>query len=113
MGKLLRQATLDSAYTSRNKLIRGHFGYGYGWRTFSGEGERIVYHTGWWHGFKHIYVRDLNNDVTVILLSNLTNGSLLKLDGLYKIVGMPIVRKGAYLTNGQIAPTHQKETDED
>jgi len=113
MGKLLRQATLDSAYTSHNKLIRGHFGYGYGWRTFSGEGERIVYHTGWWHGFKHIYVRDLNNDVTVILLSNLTNGSLLKLDGLYKIVGMPIVRKGAYLTNGQIAPTHQKETDED
>ena len=112
-GRLLKQSTLDSAYTSHNELIRGHFGYGYGWRTFSGEGARIVYHTGWWHGFKHIYLRDLNNDITVVLLSNLTNGSLLKLDGLYKIVGMPIVRKGAYLANGQIAPSHQKEADED
>lgn len=111
--KLLKHTTLEDAYTSHNNLERGHFGYGYGWRTFTGDSRWVVYHTGWWHGFKHIYLRDLDKDITIILLSNLTNGSLLKLDNLYQIVGMPIVRKGAYLANGQISNAVQKETDED
>lgn len=99
-GKLLKKATLDSAYTGHNELVRGHFNYGYGWRIFEGKNEKVVYHTGWWHGFRHIYLRDLKSDVTIVLLCNLTNGSLLKLDELYKMVGMPIVRKGAYYGNG-------------
>jgi CubicO group peptidase (beta-lactamase class C family) len=98
-GRLLKKATLDSAYAPRNPLIRGHFSYGYGWRLYEGPGEKVVYHTGWWHGFRHIYLRDLKNDIVVVLLTNLSNGSLGKLDELFKIVGMPVVRKGAY--NGQ------------
>jgi len=42
----------------------------------------------------------LRNDVTIVLLTNLTNGSLLQLDDLFKIVGMPVVRKSAYNGNG-------------
>jgi CubicO group peptidase (beta-lactamase class C family) len=99
-GKLLKKATLDSAYTGHNETSRGHFNYGYGWRIFDGDKDKVVYHTGWWHGFRHIYLRDLKSDVTIVLLCNLTNGSLLKLDELYKMVGMPIVRKGAYYGNG-------------
>ncbi len=99
-GKLLGKAWQDSAYTGHNKLVRGHFNYGYGWRTFDGDGHKVVYHTGWWHGFRHIYLRDLTADVTVVLLSNLTNGSLLQLDDLFKMVGMPVVRKSAYTGNG-------------
>ena len=98
-GRLLKKGTLDSAYVARNPLIRGHFSYGYGWRLYEGPGEKVVYHTGWWHGFRHIYLRDLKNDIVVVLLTNLSNGSLGKLDELFKIVGMPVVRKGAY--NGQ------------
>jgi hypothetical protein len=82
-------------------MQKGHFNYGYGWRTFQDSKNKVVYHTGWWHGFRHIYLRQLNNDVTLILLSNLTNGSLLKLDELYNMVGMPIVRRSAYTGNGQ------------
>jgi len=99
-GKLLNKSLLDSAYTGHNDLVRGHFNYGYGWRTFTGGNHQVVYHTGWWHGFRHIYLRDLTADVTIVLLSNLTNGSLLQLDELFKIVGMPIVRKSAYNGNG-------------
>jgi CubicO group peptidase (beta-lactamase class C family) len=99
-GKLLKKSTLDSAYKGHNEMIRGHFNYGYGWRTFEGKNEKVVYHTGWWHGFRHIYLRDLKSDVTIVLLCNLTNGSLLQLDELYKMVGMPVVRKGAYYGNG-------------
>ncbi|MCJ8208251.1 beta-lactamase family protein [Mucilaginibacter sp. RS28] len=102
-GLLIKPATQDSAYTPRNPMIRGHFNYGYGWRIFEGPGQKVVYHTGWWHGFRHIYLRDMKNDITIVLLGNLVNGSLLHLDDLFKITGMPIVRKGAYSGNGDTA----------
>ncbi|HYK77499.1 MAG TPA: serine hydrolase [Daejeonella sp.] len=99
-GRLLKKATMDSVYTPRNEMIKGHFNYGYGWRMFESKDHKVVYHTGWWHGFRHIYLRDLSKDVTIVLLSNLTNGSLQKLDDLYKMLGMPVVRKNAYTGNG-------------
>lgn len=94
--RLLKKTSLDSAYASHNKMERGHFNYGYGWRTFQDSEHKVVYHTGWWHGFRHIYLRQIDKDITVILLTNLTNGSLHRLDELYKMVGMPVVRRGAY-----------------
>lgn len=99
-GRLISPATQDSAYTARNPWIRGHFNYGYGWRLFESPGQKVVYHTGWWHGFRHIYLRDMKNDVTIVLLGNMVNGSLLHLDDLFKLTGMPIVRKSAYTGNG-------------
>ncbi|HTH83196.1 MAG TPA: serine hydrolase domain-containing protein [Mucilaginibacter sp.] len=99
-GKLLKQSTMDSAYTPRNPWIHGHFSYGYGWRIFEAPGQKVIYHTGWWHGFRHIYLRDIKDDITIVLLTNLSNGSLLKLDDLFKVTGMPIVRKSAYKGNG-------------
>lgn len=102
-GRLLKQATQDSAYTCRNQMVHGHFNYGYGWRIFEAPGQKVVYHTGWWHGFRHIFIRDLKNDVTIVLLGNMVNGSLLHLDDLFKITGMPIVRKSAYTGTGDEA----------
>ncbi|HEY9196416.1 MAG TPA: serine hydrolase domain-containing protein [Mucilaginibacter sp.] len=99
-GLLLKPATLDSAYVPRNPMVHGHFSYGYGWRTFTAPGQQVIYHTGWWHGFRHIYLRDMKDDITVVLLTNLANGSLLKLDDLFNTVGMPVVRKSAYNGNG-------------
>lgn len=100
-GRLLKSETLDSAYVPRNDpQKKSVFGYGYGWRTFNHQDQHIVYHTGWWHGFRNLYVRDLKNDVTIVLLSNMANGSLVKLDELYKILGMPILRKNAYNSDG-------------
>jgi len=100
-GRLIKPATQDSAYTDRNPMIRGHFNYGYGWRLFDGNNEKVVYHTGWWHGFRHIFVRDLKNDVTIVVLGNLCNGALLHLDNLFKMEGTPVIRKGAYNGSGE------------
>ena len=102
-GRLLKQESLDSAYKGHNEMVRGHFNYGYGWRTFDAPGQKVVYHTGWWHGFRHIYLRDLKNDITIILLTNLTGGSLLQLEQLYTMVGMPVVQKSAYTGKGDPA----------
>lgn len=102
-GRLVTQKSLDSAYKGRNKPVNGHFNYGYGWRMFDGEGmDKVVYHTGWWHGFRHIYIRDLDKDIVVIFLGNLTNGSLMHLDELFKYLKMPIIRKGAYTGAGSL-----------
>lgn len=102
-GRVLKKETLDSAYTGHSKMERGHFNYGYGWRLFVEGDHRVAYHTGWWHGFRHIYLRDLKNDITIVLLTNLSNGSLHQLDELYKITGMPVVRRSAYSGNGETA----------
>ncbi len=89
-GRLLKQSSMDSAYVPRNPIIHGHFSYGYGWRLFEAPGQQVIYHTGWWHGFRHIYLRDIKDDITIVMLSNLSNGSLLKLDDLFKLAGMPV-----------------------
>ncbi len=95
-GLLLNKTTLDSAYTPHSKLQNNYFGYGLGWRMFvdSAKNEQIIYHTGWWHGFRHIFLRDMKRDITIVVLSNLVNGSINQLDDLYKILGMPVVRRG-------------------
>ncbi len=108
-GKLLKAETMDSAYAAHNVMQRGHFNYGYGWRTFEKGNNKVVYHTGWWHGFRNIYLRQVNKDITIILLTNLTNGSLLKLDELYKVAGMPVVRRSAYSGNGQSSVTDDED----
>lgn len=99
-GRLLGKELLDSAYMPRSDAKRGLFSYGYGWRTFSPEGVKVVYHPGWWHGFRNLYVRDLTHDVTIVMLSNFVNGSLNHLDDLYKILEIPILRQNAYDANG-------------
>lgn len=99
-GRILSKTMQDSAYVPRSDARRGLFSYGYGWRTFTPSDAQIVYHTGWWHGFKNLYVRDLTNDVTIVLLSNFVNNSLNHLDDLYKILEIPILRQNAYDASG-------------
>ncbi len=107
--RLLTKKSIDSLYKGRNTPVNGYFNYGYGWRIFDNHDmSKIVYHTGWWHGFHHIYIRDLNKNIVIIFLGNLANGSLLHLDELFKHLKMPIIRKGAYTKPGS-API----TDED
>ncbi|MFM6975272.1 MAG: serine hydrolase domain-containing protein [Sphingobacteriaceae bacterium] len=111
-GDLLEKSSLDSAYAPHNPLKSGHFSYGYGWRTFTAADQQVVYHTGWWHGFRHIFVRDLKNDITVVMLSNLTNGSLLQLDELYQMLGMPVIRRNAYSRDGVYTGGSSVEVDD-
>lgn len=95
-GRLLTKQTLDSAYTPHSKLQQNYFGYGLGWRMYvdSVHKEQVIYHTGWWHGFRHIFLRDQKRDITIVILSNLVNGSINQIDDVYKILGMPVVRRG-------------------
>jgi len=101
-GRVVKKELLDSAYVGRSKPVNGVFNYGYGWRLYENKGHTIVYHTGWWHGFKNLYIRDIENDITIVLLSNMANASLNRLDDLYHILEMPVIRQGAYNTRGEL-----------
>ena len=101
-GRILTPATQDSSYVSRAKKAHDLFSYGYGWRIYEKDNHIVTYHTGWWHGFKNLYIRDLKNDITIILLTNLANSSLQHLDELYAILDMPVIRQGAYEQRGNL-----------
>lgn len=71
-NKLLSQATLKEAYTPHSKWLNGH-SYGFGWRLFQYNGDTIIYHGGWWHGFNADFIRDVKEKNTIIVLSNHIN----------------------------------------
>lgn len=101
-GRVVGEELLDSAYTGYSKPVREVFNYGFGWRLYKRGDHTVAYHTGWWHGFKSLYVRDLKNDITIVFLSNLANSSLTHLDEIYEILDMPVIRRGAYNSRGEL-----------
>lgn len=69
-NQFISQENKDDAFTPRSpwKVSKN---YGLGWRikTYP-SGEKYVYHTGWWHGYQGIFSRYLEDEFTVIILSN-------------------------------------------
>jgi CubicO group peptidase (beta-lactamase class C family) len=82
-GVLLSDSTKADAYTNRSKYYRKP--YGLGWRLDSYKGNRIIYHHGWWRGFKTYFIRNIEEDKTIIILSNTVNGSRLNNKMLLKL----------------------------
>ncbi len=72
--KLLKKETIDQSFTGYSNEHKGKRNYGYGWRMIdNGNGNKIVYHNGWWHGYNSEFLRRLNDQTTIIILSNKDN----------------------------------------
>ncbi|MEO7020295.1 MAG: serine hydrolase, partial [Ktedonobacteraceae bacterium] len=74
--KILSQSSLDQAYTATSPTSDfGNTGYGDGW--FIGKspvpGHRLIWHYGSIDGFRTYIGRYIDDDVTIIFLSNLAN----------------------------------------
>ena len=79
-GKILSDSIMNLAFTPHNK-VRHNKSYGLGWRiNLHKELGKILYHTGWWHGNRSIYIKIPKNDYTVIILSNSIQGSAYNLN---------------------------------
>lgn len=66
--KLMSAETLEEAFLPGTKRRRSD-SYGFGWRiktTMPG----VVYHFGWWRGYKSCFIRDLDNEIVIIVLNN-------------------------------------------
>jgi CubicO group peptidase (beta-lactamase class C family) len=73
-GRLFSQRTLDSAFAPYSFERPGVRNYGLGWRmTFEENGKKILYHNGWWHGNNAVFIRLLDEEMTIIVLGNKYN----------------------------------------
>lgn len=82
-NELLSAKTQTLAYTptSKEREEKGKDNYGFGWRLKnSHNGYQIVYHTGWWKGFRGNFIRNLSKDITIITLDNIKRGLFLSLE---------------------------------
>ncbi len=62
---------INIAYQGWNNELHDHDNYGYGWRiNMLPDSSKIVYHTGWWKGFRSYFFRSLRDEKTIIVLSN-------------------------------------------
>jgi CubicO group peptidase (beta-lactamase class C family) len=70
-NKLVKPETLAEAFLPASPEKKGNKNYGLGWRlSTSIDGSKFVFHTGWWRGFNAVFLKDIKNDVLVIILSN-------------------------------------------
>ncbi len=71
-NQLISESSLSMAFESgilRNGY-RTNYGFGFRIKKGSNENENIIYHHGWWRGYRTAYVRLPNNTLLVILNNN-------------------------------------------
>jgi len=74
--KILKRESLVNAMNGKSEDKKIFNNYGYGWHLGKVYwGQPLVYHGGLWNGFNTLFIRRLNDDVLIIVLSNITNWS--------------------------------------
>jgi CubicO group peptidase (beta-lactamase class C family) len=70
-GQLFSKGVLDSAYAGYSFEKPGQRNYGLGWRMLMiPNGKKLIYHNGWWHGNRTVFIRMLDENATIIALCN-------------------------------------------
>ncbi len=73
-GKRVSKKLLDKSFFLAHKDLYDHDNYGYGWRVnMRPDSSMIVYHNGWWKGFRTYFYRDLKSKKSIIILTNRSN----------------------------------------
>lgn len=86
-GKIIQLKNIEKAYMAANPELKGWRNYGFGWRiNQTNPDKKIVYHTGWWRGYRTYFLRNLSDHSSIIILSNTVNCSLNSLQSLYSLV---------------------------
>ncbi len=85
---LLSQESINNMYKPRSKFNRKGGSYGLGWRIIEPRENypRVIYHLGWWRGYRSYFIRVPEQDIAIVLLSNLARGSFLNKDELLDLV---------------------------
>lgn len=106
-NKFLSEKSKNDAFTPRSPWnVTKNYGLGWRLRTFP-NGEKYVYHTGWWHGYQGILSRYIKDDFTIIILSNrFVHGISKNSELIYEIASN-------YLSLTKFDEIHKKENEED
>ena len=75
-NRLVSDSLLTKAYTAAHPELLINDNYGFGWRINDADStNKIVYHSGWWKGFRSYYIRELGAKKTIIVLSNVSRNT--------------------------------------
>ncbi len=75
--QLFSKETREAAFTPYSNEKPGIRNYGYGWRmNVYPDGRKVIYHNGWWHGSNTVFIRMIQDSVTIIVLGNKYNGAI-------------------------------------
>ena len=86
-NKLVKQETLAEAFREGSPELHGLRNYGFGWRINKQNPEKqIVYHSGWWRGFRTFFMRNLTDHNAIIVLTNTVNYSINSLGEVNQLV---------------------------
>jgi CubicO group peptidase (beta-lactamase class C family) len=106
---VIKLSSLAEAFTPQHtkpKVLTTN--YGLGWRLKQLEnGEWITYHTGWRHGFKNYYLHNQKDNSAIIILGNMANHSLAKVNIVQSIL---YPEKAKYFLKGEILPAEYEAT---
>ncbi len=84
---LISPSTLQNACTPHTPCRPTKDYYGYGWRIrYYDNHDTIIYHNGWWQGFKAYFVRWKNKDKCIIVFANTIRGGFIKQDDLMALM---------------------------
>jgi len=82
---LLKQTTLSEAFTPASRT-EGYNNYGFGFRLKS-HILGLAYHFGWWRGYRSCFIRDIQAEQTIIILSNHDHpGKVINYWNIYKMI---------------------------
>lgn len=86
--EFMDSATTEYAYGPCSFETAGVKNYGLGWRMYCyPDGDKVVFHNGWWHGNNTVFLRFINDNFTIIVLGNKYNKSIYQHGpAIYKIV---------------------------
>lgn len=86
-GSLVSDSTLEEAFSLQHDDLRIYDNYGLGWRINASDPDnKVVYHTGWWKGFRTYFLRELGSKKTLIVLSNTNRSSSLGIRELISLI---------------------------
>ena len=87
LNLLINDSLKQLAFSPKNKTFKSNQNYGYGFRLKDHkEYGKIVYHTGWWKGFRSYYIKVIEKDQTIIVLNNVKRGKFLNINELISLL---------------------------
>jgi CubicO group peptidase (beta-lactamase class C family) len=93
-GQLFTKETLEAAFTPYSNEKPGIRNYGLGWRmNVYPDGRKLIYHNGWWHGNNTVFIRMIQDSVTIIVLGNKYNGAIYQSKKLEEIFNQTTVNE--------------------
>lgn len=89
-GTLLNDTTVALMMQDHNEMQNNGQNYGYGFRIYPEESTdglgRIVFHTGWWKGYRTYFIRVPSQRKTIIVLTHIKRGPFLDIRELVSLI---------------------------